>query len=368
MQKFLGDFRELPTLRAAKNAMQQELVTINQNVGAPSRITLTFRTAATQWLKDCEQRKQKPVKVSVAHLWRGILRRHLLPLLGELSLADCGNRTMKSLIERLAKKNLSPQTIHSICAVMKQVVSSATDADGNQLFPMIWNRRFIDMPSVDPSKQNTPCFTAEQVSQIVASASGERLRMATILLASSGLRIGEMTGLECKHFDGSCLKIEQSVWEQKVCTPKTRAAYRNVDLTPEVCTLLREFIGQRTSGFIFNSCHRKPITSVNLMVRELHPLLKSLGIPKSGFHAFRRYRNTHLRQTRCPDSLLKYWMGHSSKGMSDLYDKSSEDLAYRRDVCRAMGVGFVVPKTVLSGVTGVSEDSTKTLETIAAIG
>jgi hypothetical protein len=61
-------------------------------------------------------------------------------------------------------------------------------------------------------------------------------------------------------------------------------------------------------------------------------------------------------------------MGHSSKGMSDLYDKSSEDLAYRRDVCRAMGVGFVVPKTVLSDVAGVSEDRAETLETIATIG
>ena len=30
--------------------------------------------------------------------------------------------------------------------------------------------------------------------------------------------------------------------------------------------------------------------------------------------------------------------------MSDLYDKSSEDLAYRRDVARAIGVGFELPK------------------------
>jgi hypothetical protein len=32
--------------------------------------------------------------------------------------------------------------------------------------------------------------------------------------------------------------------------------------------------------------------------------------------------------------------------MSDLYDKSSEDLTYRRDVAKAMGVGFELPKAL----------------------
>lgn len=32
--------------------------------------------------------------------------------------------------------------------------------------------------------------------------------------------------------------------------------------------------------------------------------------------------------------------------MTDLYDKSHEDPVYRRDVAKAMGVGFDVPKTL----------------------
>jgi integrase len=121
-----------------------------------------------------------------------------------------------------------------------------------------------------------------------------------------------------------------------------------VDLHPDAATLLKAFIGDdRTSGFIFQTSSRKPLSQTNLLKRELHPLLETLGMPKQGFHCFRRFRNTYLRQQRCPDGILKFWMGHSKKkDMSDVYDRSSEDVPYRKDVALAMGVGFELPKTL----------------------
>ena len=369
VQKFLGDFSELPTPRAAKNVMQAEMVKINQQLALPTRSTLTFRVAAKEWIAECESRKQKPIKPSVAHNWKCILKNHLNPPLGELPLADVGNRTMRSVVERLAKKGLAPATIRNITLVVKLVRASALDEDGNQLFPIKWNSRFIDMPTVDEKKQRKPSFTVEQVTKIVKSATG-RVQMACILFASTGLRAGELLALEVRHFDGTSVRVEQSVWggNGKVGTPKTANAYRIVDLHPDVAALLKQFIGDRSSGFIFQTSSRKPVTQTNLLRRELHPLLADLGIKLCGFHSFRRFRNTFLRQQRCPDSLLKYWMGHSAVGMSDLYDKSSEDLTYRRDVAKAMGVGFELPKAltpkrpkpVLSGVTDVSVEAEQT--------
>ena len=47
-----------------------------------------------------------------------------------------------------------------------------------------------------------------------------------------------------------------------------------------------------------------------------------------GSDAFRRFRNTHMRNsTQCPESLLKYWMRHAKDGISDRYDKIKDDLA-----------------------------------------
>ena len=46
-------------------------------------------------------------------------------------------------------------------------------------------KQFIDAPSVDPTKQRKPSFTAEQVTAIVKAATG-RLQMAAILFATTG--------------------------------------------------------------------------------------------------------------------------------------------------------------------------------------
>jgi hypothetical protein len=44
--------------------------------------------------------------------------------------------------------------------------------------------------------------------------------------------------------------------------------------------------------------------------------------------------------------LVKIWMGHSPKGMSELYDKTKRDLTYRQMGAESMGTGFDVPKTL----------------------
>jgi integrase len=363
VQKFLGDFSELPTRRSAQNVMQAEMVKANQHLAVPARSTITFRVAAKEWIAECESRKRKPIKPSVAHNWKCILKNPLNPLIGELSLSDVGNKTLKSVVAELSAKKLAPATIKNITLVAKLVMASVTDDDGNRLEPRHWNKTVIDAPEVDEKAQHTPSFTAEQVTSIVKAATG-RIQMAAILFAATGLRAGELLGLEVRHFDGASVRVEQSVWggNNKVGTPKTKNAVRFVDLHPDVAALLKSFIGTRKKGFILQSSGGKPVTQTNLLRRELHPLLDNFKIPRCGFHAFRRFRNTFLRQSRCPDALLKFWMGHSAKDMSDLYDKSSEDLTYRLDVAKAMGVGFELPKTLaakppqgaVSGVTGVS--------------
>jgi integrase len=114
------------------------------------------------------------------------------------------------------------------------------------------------MPRVNPKKQYRPTFPAAQVSQIVEGVKGV-YKMLFIVLAATGLRIGEAIGL----------KVENVLDDTKGVTGK-----------------------------------------------------------KAGEHAFRRFRDVHLRSQRCPSGLVKYWIGHSrNQDMSDLYDGSVDDEA-----------------------------------------
>jgi len=343
VQKFLGDFKKLPTKRSAQNAMLDELAAVNKPTFCP-RTTSTFRQFAKQWIADCETRKRKPVKPSVISNWNSILQNHVLPVLGEMPLSEVGNRAMKQLVARLAAKKLSPATIKNITLVVKLVKASAIDDDGNQLFPTKWNHEFIDMPVIDEAKQRKPSFTGDQVEKIVRAATG-RLQMAAILFAASGLRAGELLGLEVRHFDGTSVRVEQEIWKGQVCEPKTPNARRVVDLHPDVSTLLQQFIGSRAKGYLFRTKNGYPMNQRNL-ARSLYSVLDDLEIPRCGFHSFRRYRNTFLRNSLCPDGLLKFWMGHAAKDMSDRYDRVREDVQFRRDVAKSFGVGFELPKAL----------------------
>ena len=121
----------------------------------------------------------------------------------------------------------------------------------------------------------------------------------------------------------------------------------------------RKHIGKRKSGYVFCAEDGEPLDQSNILSRVLHPILtgdentpgivvningKNFQGVKAGAHIFRRFRNSHSRASNVPTGLLKYWMGHSRKqDMTDVYDKSSEDAAWRAQVAEQIGTGFTVP-------------------------
>ena len=196
-------------------------------------------------------------------------------------------------MNRLTKKKLKPTTIQNILLVAKLVKHSARGADQKRLFTEKWDNELIDAPLVNEAEQHRPRFAGqEQVSQIVKTATG-RIQMICIILASSGLRIEETLGLEIRHFDGSSVKVEQSIWNARPYPPKTPAARRTVDLHPDAAKLLRDYVGTRTTGFIFKARTGKPLRATNILRREFHPVLEQLKIPLCGFHAFPPFFQSH---------------------------------------------------------------------------
>ena len=179
-----------------------------------------------------------------------------------------------------------------------------------------------------------------------------------ILCGAAGLRIGEALGIEIdKHIssDFLTLDIQQKVRRGKIEQRlKTANAYRQVDLHPAIAALLKQFVGDHKAGLLFCTRTGKPLSVTNIIRRHLHKALEKLkyvnpytGTHKAGNHAFRRFRNTYLRNyTECPEGLYKYWLGHAGRDMSDLYDKIKEDVTFRRKWAERCGFGFELPSVV----------------------
>lgn len=276
-------------------------------------------------------------------------------------MGDVNNGVLKKLVVIMSKKGLSPKTIENYIQVPKMVVASVIDGDGNEVYPRKWNHDFIDLPIVDASEQNRPSFSSEIMTGL-AKYRWPREQMLFVLAGAAGLRIGEALGIEIdKHLTPDCstITVEQKARRGRIeRRVKTANAKRQVDLNPQVAKLLKGFIGTRTSGFLFPTRNGTPLSLTNVLRRHLHTALKALGYVnahtgdhKAGTHAFRRFRNTYLKnETSCPKGLRDYWLGNAGNSMDDLYDMVKDNAAFRKQKAAEYGVGFEPPASIVPNV------------------
>jgi integrase len=303
---------------------------------------LSFRDQAKTFIEGATRRKRKPVKPATTSTWNYALDKWILPSLGDLPLAKVDNHTVKPLVTKMHEGGLSPKSIENYVGLVKLVVKSARD-NGQELFPRKWSNEEMDVPEI--KNQRRPYFTAEMVSAIISHAD-ERERALYVLLAGTGLRIGEALGLEVgKHIsqDFRTLDVQQSVWRDAIQAPKTQSALRRVHLCRELAELLKAFVGDRENGFLFRNDAGKVLSQRNVLGRSLHSILEKLHVPKQGFHGFRRFRLTWLRKNRVPGDLERYWMGHADQEIGDRYSKMEEDAEFCEQLADAVGLGFALP-------------------------
>ena len=308
---------------------------------------ITFREQAASWLDKMRNRKRKPAAPSTLATWTYALDKWINANVGDLPLDSVNNAAMKKVVAKMAEGGLSPKSIANYAQIVKMVVASALNEQGEELHPRKWNSEFIDAPVVNAQTQRRPSFTGEVVTGILANTQEKKYRALFALLASSGLRFGEALGLDIKNVspDGSTVQIVEKAWGSAVQDfLKTHNSFREVDLHPSIAAMLLDFIGERKSGLLFASRRGKPLHQSSVLRRKLHPVLAKLGQPKCGVHAFRRFRNTYLRNfTATPPGLLQFWMGHAGEGMSDLYDKIKSNVAFRKQMAEKAGLGFDIP-------------------------
>jgi integrase len=84
---------------------------------------------------------------------------------------------------------------------------------------------------------------------------------------------------------------------------------------------LKKFMGNVTdpNAFIFHSKRGAPLLQTTILNQGLYPALEALGLPKTGFHAFRRGCNRRRELAGMNPTVLRQMMGHSSAAMTRLY-------------------------------------------------
>lgn len=304
---------------------------------------VTFVQQAETFMTAIAARKRNPVKTATLVAYRSLLNKWIIPAIGGKFLPDIQNGSVKPLIDIMSKAGKSPQTITSVLSLIKAVVKSAVDGNGNQLYPRTWNNEFMDVPVI--SAQKAPVATVKAVQQALRKADGQDAALYA-LLAGTGLRIGEARALMIGPDNGrdsfwdpgtATIVVRSTVSKGQIqSSPKTEAGNREIDLNPELNTYLCEMLLNQelpSVGLLFPST-TGGVSDPKTDYRHL----KAVGIP--GFHSLRRFRVTHLRKQGVPEGLVQFWSGHRGKTVTDRYDKISLDTDARKQYAKSAGLGF----------------------------
>jgi len=193
---------------------------------------VSFRDQAKIYVRWATTRYREPIKNSSSV--EAALNKWILPAIGDLSLGNVHNITVKPLVTRM-KKSLSARTVNKYVEYIEQIVASLKDGrTGEPIHPRKWDAREMDLPVVKSKEQRRPTLKLTAVNTLVLGSEGDEQALY-VLLAATGMRISEALALETKHFLNDCRTIQvcQQVDREHpriVRYLKTDAGFREVDL------------------------------------------------------------------------------------------------------------------------------------------
>jgi integrase len=218
------------------------------------------------------------------------------------------------------------------------------------------------------SRQERPTLTLEQAYRLFESTQDDWLHALYVVLATTGLRLGEALGLSWDDVDlsGQTLSIRQALQRQtgkgQVTVPlKTSKSRRVVPLMKVATDAIRRHktrqIQQRLllsinwpdTSHVFTSETGTLLDQSNVRDRRYYPALKAAGLPHVRLHDLRHTASTLMASEGIPMHMVQAVLGHArSSTTMDIYThvldtsfqevRDKMDAAYDRIQLRAAEV------------------------------
>jgi integrase len=304
-----------------------------------------FELQAARWLEGLRTRDCDPVAPSTLATFASRVKTILSVVGPQTRLEDFKNAKMANFVRDAGRFKWAPSTLADHITVIKLIISSAIDAEGEELFPRTWKRRVINAPRVERDKQHTPYLTLDDVETLLRRAKTEQEKLIYVFLCGSGLRISEAQAVRVNGNDE-----EQTSWNPRTAVVsvrngcfrgketgrvKTTAGRRNVVLCSELNQALVAFASKekRESGsFLFQSKNGLPLKQSTLRYRMAQ------HVPDGAPHAARRFRISWLRKCRVLEEIIRSQVGHADESITDNYSFQDENTV--RSAIEAAGLGF----------------------------
>jgi len=274
----------------------------------PQRAKLTLTAYAERWLA------AQPLRPSSRRTYDIYLRTRIQPALGTRALGSITPTDIRGLLKAL-QADLAPITVHHVHGLLATILRAAMEDGYLSRSPCARTA-----PGKGVSKKIRP-LSVEQV-QAVISELPERFRVAGLLGAGCGLRVGETLGLRVRSVDFGLAEL--SVVEQLqllpgappvLIAPKTSSSIRVIPMPVTVAEALTAHLltwPSEPDGLVLRSKTGGPVWPNTFHADVWRPAALRAGLGTARFHELRHFYATALIRAGESVKTVQAALGHAS--------------------------------------------------------
>lgn len=288
-------------LQAAQQSMQQGL--------EPTKERLTVEAFLRDWTESTRQ----TVRPSTWRRYEQIARQKLIPHLGHVPLHRLTPSHVEQMMKSLTEQGAAVRSVLHARAVLRSALSRA------QRHGLIVRNAaaLADPPQV--KRREVQALSPDEVRTLLANLADDPLGPLYIVAISTGMRQGELLGLQWSDIDlerGTTTvrrALQRVDGKLRTVETKTDRSRRDVPLTALAVDALRELRRrpvQSAAGYVFTSSTGAPLDGTNV-TKRLQSRLAAAGLPRVTFHALRHTTASLLLAKGVHPRVVMELLGHS---------------------------------------------------------
>ena len=253
----------------------QLVVTAYQLWSSKATVNVTFGDFTRKW----EEAVLPTYRASTRNFYKDILRRHLAPKFACYRLCDIHTPDVQIFLNQKAER-YAPSVLYHIRATLSRTYASAKEwgyVESNPAHGVRLPQKRTIRPKIT--------FEPPQVEKIHGKLK-EPHRTLVLVAAVTGMRISELFGLKWSDvdFERRLLRVRRTYYRGSFGLPKNQTSERVIPISPGLVHALQRHKtqGRQSSmDLVFPNDAGNPYEDGNLLHRVLHPVLATLGLPKT---------------------------------------------------------------------------------------
>lgn len=304
-----------------KNEVQKKLLAF-QTALATGSLADPKRMRLAEFLKHWLEDVARPAIRATTHASYEItIRLHINPYIGGIQLGILQPGHLQNFYRKLEDAGASPRKREYVHVVLRRALQQAVQ--WNYL-----NRNLCDMlvrPRVP--QREMQCLNSDQAKELINVAADDRYHALYVLALTTGLRQGELFGLQWSDIDliGATLSVQRTIYElngkQQIGEPKTVKSRRKVEIPHMAVLALKKHREKMLAEghhilWVFCDTDGKPVRRSNFRKRSFMKLIEKANLPAIRFHDLRHTAATLLLSQGVHPKIVQERLGHSQISMT----------------------------------------------------